>query len=241
MGIVIAFFLLTVPAFAAEYASVQDKIASLQDRAAKAVQTGQFAAAEEELNEALQACAALPAGSYRVRADVLRGLAELYAKQNKPDKAEWAYKSRVDFLNAQKADGKQPILEIGIALFDLQSLYEATARNEEAREYMERARTFYENCKNGSPDLKAVCDRRLADVEGLHGSELFLQKRYDEAIPFLRAVVDRQDFGVRPEVLYASLAAYSQILANRGQWIVALPLIARARRIKASNPANFPK
>jgi hypothetical protein len=45
---------------------------------------------------------------------------------------------------------------------------------------MERARTFYEQCKTGFPDLYDVCDIRLADVEGVHGAALAVKKHFDE-------------------------------------------------------------
>jgi hypothetical protein len=106
---------------------------------------------------------------------------------------------------------------------------------------MERSKAFYTSCESRFSDLKAICNRRLADVEGVHGSELFLQKRFDAAIPFLKAVADRQDSEVRPETLYASLMAYAQIMVNRDQSMAAQPLIERALKIKASNPASFPK
>jgi hypothetical protein len=106
---------------------------------------------------------------------------------------------------------------------------------------LEKGRAFYETCKSSFPRLRPVCDRGLADMEGLHGSELFLQKRYDEAIPFLDAVNSRQDSEVRPEVLYAALMARAQILFDQHELATAKPLVDRALRISAANPTHFPQ
>jgi tetratricopeptide (TPR) repeat protein len=191
------------------------------------------------LNAALAECAALSDGLFHVKADLLRDLSDVYSKEKRNDKAESAYRLRLEILTAhQKVEA--PDLNMGSALFDLQSLYEATSRDSEAQDYFERTRDFYERCKNGFPDLRARCDRFLADAEGLRGSGLFLQKRFDEAVPLLQAVIARADVGVRPEVLHAALSAYAQILLSQGDTASARPFIERALRISAANPALFP-
>jgi TonB family protein len=220
--------------------SPESRITVLRTEAASAEMDAQFAVAEEKLNEALRESATLSARLFHVKTDLLRDLGNLYFRQKKMDEAESTYKLRLDTLKTHQSDGQAPDLDIGIALFDLQSIYESTARNRDAEEYFEGARTFYENCKKSFPNLAAVCDRRLADAESLHGSELFLQKRFDAAVPFLRAVIAREDSEVRPEVLHAALSAYAQILVSKSETAAARPLIERALRISAANPELFP-
>ena len=114
--------------------------------------------------------------------------------------AESVYKERLAILLAHQEPSGRPDLDIGIALFDLQSVLDAAnlsseARDAEALSYVERARSFYEQCKERFPDLVKTCDRRLADVEGTHGTVLALKKHFDEALPFLKSVTDRPTRG----------------------------------------------
>jgi hypothetical protein len=122
-------------------------------------------------------------------------------------------------------------------LFDLQSTIELStltnAREGEGLESFEKARAFYETCKAEFPDMKAVCDRRLADVEGLHGSVLLLKKRNDEAAPFLKAVTDRPDSGVREEVMTAALKGYATILISQGRTADAKVIVERVRQLES--------
>lgn len=240
MGVLVALFLTTTLAPAADDNSLQDKISLLRREAASAVKDGRLVSAEEKLNAALRECDALPPSLFRIKTDLLRDLGGVYSKEKRIDKAESVYKLRLDALTAQQKDGQTPDLDIGFALFDLQSVYEVTARAPEAQAYFERARTFYEDCKAGFPGLRARCDHYLADAEALHGSVLFLQKRFDAAIPFLQAVVAREDSQVRPEVMTAALTAYAQILISRGDTAAAQPLIARVMQIRAAHPSRFP-
>lgn len=228
------------PQMSAGITSPESRISVLRTEAASAEKDGQFAVAEEKLNKALRESATLSASLFHVKTDLLRDLGLLYSRQNKNSEAESAFKLRLDSLSAHQTHSQIPDLDIGIALFDLQAIYEGTARNQEAQEYFKRASTFYETCKEHFPSLRAVCDRRLADVESLHGSELFLQKRFDAAVPFLQAAIAREDSGVRPEVLHAALSAYAQILVSKGDTAAARPLIERALRISAAHPELFP-
>jgi hypothetical protein len=150
-------------------------------------------------------------------------------------KAEAVYKERLDILVANQKAGTRPDLDIGIALFELQSELSDpidTLKDADETAYMEQARRFYEQCKAGFPDLRSICDRRLADVEGLHGSLLTLKKRFDEAIPFLKAVTDRPDSGVRKEVLTGALKGYATILILQGRAAEAVPFVQRAQRLE---------
>jgi tetratricopeptide (TPR) repeat protein len=225
---------------AADGTALERKILSLREAAAALVRGSDLSAAEEKLQAALEACAGLPARQVFIRTELRREIGNLYSRQKKAGKAESAYKSRLDLLERQQRVGPPPILELGIALFDLQSLYTATGRLQEAQTYMERGRAFYQACKSGYPNMRATCDRRLADVEGMQGSGLFLNKRYDEALPFLEAVTARPDDGVRPEVLYAALMGEAQILRSRLRLPTAMRLTQRAQRVKAAHPSNFP-
>lgn len=217
------------------------RISALRAEATKAANSGQFTVAEEKMNAAIKECAALQPDQWQVKTDVLHELGLLYSKENKNEKAESIFKLRVDILEAHQKLSHTPILDLGIAYFDLQSIYEAAFRDAEAEEYMQKARSFYTNCKKVLPARSAWCDSHLADVEGLHGSHLFNEKRFDEALLFLEPVAARPDSQVRPEVLLAALLANAQILVNRGEMTKAQPLIDRARRIKAANPGLFPK
>jgi hypothetical protein len=81
--------------------------------------------------------------------------------------------------------------------------------------------------------MKALCDHRLADVEGLHGSLLLLKKRNDEAAPFLKAVTDRPDSGVRKVVMTAALKGYPTILISQGRIADAKVLVERVQKLES--------
>ena len=62
-------------------------------------------------------------------------------------------------------------LDLGIALFDLQSFYESIVQDRQAKSMMQQAVSFYNTCK-ADIKLYKVCDRRLADVQSLYGDYL---------------------------------------------------------------------
>jgi tetratricopeptide (TPR) repeat protein len=129
-------------------------------------------------------------------------------------------------------------LRVGTALFDLQSVFEATARYELAESTFKRAVEFYTDCMK-KPGLADACNRQLADVEGLRGASLFNLHRYADAEPFLKNVVARKDDSVRPETMIAALMAYETILALRGDAIAAQRCLDRLNRIQHPNsPPN---
>lgn len=147
---------------------------------------------------------------------------------------------RLRLLRSFVRQEQSPDLDIGIALFDLQSVLEGSSTQNpgyerEGEEYFKQSKRFYDSCKAGFPALAALCDRRLADAEGLHGSVLYLKKRYAQAVPFLRAVIDRPDTGVRREVLTAALKAYAMILISSGKYQDARPFAERAQRLEAGH------
>jgi tetratricopeptide (TPR) repeat protein len=234
-------FLIIVPAFGADPDTIQRNVTTLVQRADQALASNHNADAEQGYQMALKECDSMPPDRYHCKTGVLWSLGRFYSQIGDVDQAEAVYRQRVDILTAHQRPGMLPDLDLGIALFDLQSTIEGvsiknTDREAEGLADFEKARAFYENCKSGFPDMKAVCDRRLADVEGLHGSVLFLKKRFDEATPFLRSVIDRPDEGVRRVVLTAALRAFSTILISKGQIADAQPLMERVRRLESAAP-----
>jgi hypothetical protein len=75
------------------------------------------------------------------------------------------------------------------------------------------------------------CDIRLADVEGVHGAALAVKKHFDQALPFLKAVIDRGDTGVRRETMIGALNGYALVLISKGQSAEAQEFIDRAKRL----------
>ena len=236
-----ALVLLTLAtAFGADSEATQKKVTALVQMADQAMAANQNSEAEELYKAAVVQCGFLPPAQYHCKTGVLWSLGKLYSHINDRVKSEATYKERLGILVANQKSGIQPDLDIGIALFDLQSVSSDpndTSRDADENAYMEHARAFYEQCKSGFPDLRRICDRRLADVEGLHGSLLTLKKRFDEATPFLKAVIDRPDSGVRKDIMVSALQARATALIVQGRAAEAQELIQRARRLQAP-PSN---
>jgi hypothetical protein len=168
---------------------------------------------------------------------VLETLGRFYAHLKDRERTETVYKERLKILVAHQKAGARPDLEIGSTLFELQGVtsYENdTSRDADETAYMEQARRFYEQCKAGFPDLRNKCDRGLADVEGLHGSLLTLKRRLDEAAPFLQAVIDRPDSGVRKEIMIGALKGHATALILQGRADEAQEFMQRAKRLEES-------
>lgn len=232
------FFLYCISVFGTDIEAVQRKIIAMTQAGDKALASGQIAAAADGYKSAIRECDSLPPEKYHCKTDGLWKLARLYSQVKDPVNAEAVYKERLAILLAHQEPSSRPDLDLGIAWFDLQSVVEASdltseSRDAEALSYVERARSFYEQCKTRFPDLWKTCDRRLADVEGGHGTVLALKKHFDEALPFLKSVIDRPDSGVRKEMMIAALVSYSKILILRGQSVEAQQLIERAKRLSA--------
>jgi len=218
----------------ADSEAVQRKVTALTEAADRALAAGKLSAAEEGYKSAIRECNSLPPDKYHCATDRLRKLGNLYSLLKEPAKAETVYKQRLAILIAKHAPSVRPDVDIGIALFELMALMDAdstTARDAEAANYMERARTFYEQCKTGFPDLYDVCDIRLADVEGVHGAALAVKKHFDQAFPFLKGVIDRGDTGVRRETMIGALNGYALVLISKGQSAEAQEFIDRAKRL----------
>jgi tetratricopeptide (TPR) repeat protein len=231
----ILFLLCLVRVSGADPEAVQRKVTALTEAADRALASGKLSEAEEGYKSAIRECDSLPPSKYHCKTDELRKLGNLYSRLKDPVRAESVLKQRLAILIANHAPSVRPDVDIGIALFELMALIDAdsttTARDAEAANYMERARTFYEQCKAGFPDLYDVCDIRLADVEGIHGAALAVKKRFDDALPFLKAVVDRGDAGARRETMIAALNGYALILISRGQSVEAQEFVDRAKRL----------
>ncbi|MEO8049543.1 MAG: hypothetical protein ABI833_03935 [Acidobacteriota bacterium] len=230
----ILFVLCVIPVSGADLEAVQRRVTALTEAADRARASGNISAAEEGYKSAIRECDSLPPSKYHCKTDELRKLGNLYSLKD-PGRAESVLKQRLAILIANHPPSARPDVDIGVALFELMSLFDAdstsTARDGEAANYMERARKFYEQCKTGFPDLYDVCDIRLADVEGIHGAALTVKKHFDQALPFLKAVIDRGDSGVRRETMIGVLNAYALILISRGQSGEAQEFINRAKRL----------
>lgn len=215
--------------------AVQRKITALTEAADRAFASGKLSEAEEGYKSAIRECDSLPPSKYHCKTDELRKLGNLYSRLKDPARAESVLKQRLAILIANHAPSVRPDVDIGIALFELMSLLDADAttpaREAEAANYMERARTFYDQCKSGFPELYDVCDIRLADVEGVHGAALAVKKHFDQAVPFLKAVIDRGDTGVRRETMIGALNGYALVLISKGQSAEAQEFIDRAKRL----------
>lgn len=217
---------------------MQKDIEGLIDGADRAGASGDAAGAEKGYKEAIKKCDQLPPAQYHCKTDVLRKLGNLYAQMMDAPRAEATFKQRLAILEAHHKDGERPDLDLGIALFDLQITLGGanlanTKRDADEQDYANRARTFYQQCKANFADLRATCDRRLADIEGFQGAFFFLKDRLDEATPLLKAVVDRPDSGVRKEVLALALEGYAKVLLRRGRATDAEPVLQRLQRLNS--------
>lgn len=227
-----------VAAFAADPQAIQMKVNALVRAADQAASSSRNSEAEEGYKTAIVQCGLLPPDKYHCKTDVLWKLARFYEHFKEYTKMEVAYKERLEILSSKQKAASRPDLDLGIALFDLQSALEGLSLQDASREaegfaYMEQAKAFYEKCKIGFPDMRGVCDRRLADVEGMHGSILTVKKRFEEAAPFLKAVIDRPDSGVRTEILVAALKGHATALIVQGKSAEAQEFIQRAQRLEA--------
>jgi tetratricopeptide (TPR) repeat protein len=230
----ILFLLCLVSVSGADSEAVQRKITALTEAADQALASGKLTEAEAGYKSAIVECDSLPPNKYHCKTDELRKLGNLYSRLKDPVRAESVLKQRLAILIAKHAPSVRPDVDIGIALFELMAFMDADsspARDAEAANYMERARTFYEQCKAGFPDLYDVCDIRLADVEGVHGAALAVKKHFDQALPFLKAVIDRGDKGVRRETMIGALNGYALVLISKGQSAEAQEFIDRAKRL----------
>ncbi|MDQ2710888.1 MAG: tetratricopeptide repeat protein [Acidobacteriota bacterium] len=200
-------------------------------RAARLEANGDLAGAEMEFLTARTLARRMSVEDYHPEVLVLWNLGRLYSKEKKLEKAEEIYKERLKILETKS---KPADLELGTALFDLQGLYEGMDREADAKAMMQRGVDFYNSCKR-SRQAGAVCDRRLADVQGLYGDYLFNKHQFAEAEPYLEAVASRSDKDVSPEILDSALAALALIYVQKGETDQARTIWQRRERIRTIN------
>jgi len=188
--------------------------------------------ADEEYTKALSLARKLPQGSYRKILEAITNLSNIRQQEGKLDDVEQLQLERVHILQ-QHPDTEEHLL--GLALFDLETFYAAQRKFDKAVETAKKASAYYHDCKTSHPEA-TVCDRRLADVQGILGSAYFVAQQNTEAEPWLRSVVARKDDEVRPLVMLASLTALTKILADRGDMEEAKRFAERAQQFKAKYP-----
>lgn len=176
----------------------------------------------------------LPDRFFQIKANALKKLAEVRDYERNYEAAGALLEKRVVLLNKNsQAVG----LDLGIAFFDLETHYIMAQHLDDALRVATSAVAFYKNCLGiNDASLLATCDRRMADVEGMMGSGLFLAKRYDEAEPWFEKVVARDAEKVRPEVMLASLRAYSMILFRKGEVMRSAQFARRAEAFGDKHP-----
>ncbi len=98
---------------------------------------------------------------------------------------------------------------------------------------------FYKRCISAAKHAE-LCNRRMADVEGMMGSILFNAKRFGESEPWFESVVAREDENVRPQIMLTSLRAYSKILMEKGKVEHATQMVQRAIAFERNHPGATP-
>ncbi len=190
-----------------------------------------LSSAELEYRKAVELSNGFSGDLLFLRATALSKLAEVLDAEKKSSEAETLLKERVGLL-----EGLSDPLETGRALFDLQSHYGGLQEIDLALETTNRAVALYESCISAGRSNSKRCDRQLADVQGMMGSILFIAKRHDEAEPWFRSVVARDDDAVRPEIMLISLQASSKLLFERGEVLNSVKMAHRAEEFRYTHP-----
>jgi hypothetical protein len=232
----IALLLLSAAAHAADPRLTRQQVRNLNTHAQHAIAAKDLEPARITLEEALRLCRTLPPNEYKCITDVQWHLSRLYLLRNDRPKAEAIALARLDLLTKNQLASGPPDLDIGVALFELQSLYSAPGNAMLERIYANRGLQFYQRCISGYPAYRDACDRNLAAVEALHASSLFVAQKYAEAAPFVLSVVSRPDAGVQKELLIAALRIHITILLSGGKVIDAAPFQQRLLRLETAKP-----
>ena len=220
--------------FAADPRLTRQQVRNLTTHAQKAIAAKDFEPARLTLEEALRLCRSLPPNEYKCVTDVQYHLSRLYQYMNDRSKSEAFAIARLDLLTKNQLASGPPDLDIGVALFELQTLYSQPGNAMLERLYAERGIQFYQRCILGFPAYRDACDRSLAGVEALHASALFVAKRYAEAAPFVLSVVARPDSGVQKEFLVAALRIHISLLLTQGKIVDASPFQQRLLRLETA-------
>jgi len=225
-----AVWLGTALACAAQDAGLVERQQAANEKANAAEKAGDMAGAERLFLQAVEISRQLSAEQAVARDDALSALWNFYSRQGRQADADRVLQERtaaVDRLSPARA---------GLVWFDVESNYAARREIDKARAAADRAGAIYRDCiRQGGAEAK-TCDRRLADVQGIMGSALFNAKQDEAAEPWFKAVVDRPDDAVRPEIMLISLRAYAKLLYERGEVQEGAKVAVRSLRFEEQHP-----
>lgn len=190
-------------------------------------------AASNDYGKAVNLSRPLPDRYCLLKAEALQKLADVLNAEKKSEQAEVLLKERVTVLEQVPETAG---LQLGLALFDLESQYGGTQQVDKAADTAVRAVGFYQKCIATGDESGRVCDRRLADVQGLMGCVFFLAGRFSESEPWLQSVIARDDDQVRPEVMLVSLQAYTKLMFQNGKILESARIAHRAEEFRRKHP-----
>lgn len=232
LRLLIVLLFLTGTVRAADPRLTRQQVRNLIAHAQKTVAAKDLEPARITLEEALRLCHTLPPNEYKCITDVQWHLSRLYQLRNDFPKSEAIALARLELLTRNQLAAGPPDLDIGVALFELQTLYSLPDNAMLERIYANRGLQFYQRCISGYSAYRDACDRSLAAVEALHASTLFVAKKYAEAAPYVLSVVARPDTGVQKEFLIATLRIHITLLLAAGKVIDAAPFQQRLLRLE---------
>jgi tetratricopeptide (TPR) repeat protein len=210
------------------------RVTAASAAASQAAAKGDTVGAERLYREALQLSRQLEKKSYIRKSNLLKSVADFYSSESKPAEAQPLLEERVALLLEYPTP---PSLELGLALFDLQSYFGATQQLERAEETANRAVEFYRTCFEKS-ETSQICDRRMADVQTIMASIFFSARMFERSEPWLKRVVDRPDENVRPEFMLMAIRAYAKILEAKGEATESQKLLTRAAEFQKRHPGS---
>lgn len=215
---------------------------SISEKAGAAMTAGNADIARKDVGsarthyrEAVELSRQLPGELYRLRAEALKKLAEVYDYEKHFSSGEALLKERLGILEQHPASAG---IEVGLALCDLVTHYGMTQEVDKAVDAARRGVIFYKRCISTGKNTD-LCNRRLADVEGMVGAILFKANRFSESEPWFESVVSRADESVRPQIMLASLRGYAKVLRDKGESERASRLEERANAFERNHPGVF--